>query len=301
MSGTAPTRKKTGPIGAGMRPGTKGGRPGKGGLGLAPKVGLVFIAGLVLLALVGDLLVRTDPNAQDLLRRMESPSGDHWLGTDAYGRDTLARLIAGARLTLVATLQAVGTAVVLGIPLGLVAGYAGGIVDAVLGRIADSVMSVPTLILALAIVGILGPGLTNAMIAVGIVFAPRFFRVARGAASGIRNEPYIEACQAIGCSPARILLRHMLPNASGPLLIQTTYSLGLVVIAEASLSFLGLGVQAPDATWGGMTREAFGSVSRNGFPMLPPLLMIFLTILAFSMVGDGIRDRLTRGRDGKRI
>jgi peptide/nickel transport system permease protein len=265
-------------------------------LGIVPRIALGFIVVLILVAMFGQWIAPQDPYKQDLLMRFRSPTHAHLLGTDAFGRDTLSRIIIGTRLTLLATLQAVATAVILGVPLGLIAGYHGGVFDAVLGRIADAFMSVPTLILALAIVGILGPGLTNAMFAVGVVFAPRFFRVARGAASGVRNETYIEACRSIGCAPRRIIVRHLLPNASGPLMVQLTYSLGLVVIAEASLSFLGLGVKAPKASWGGMTREAFGGVSTNALPMVFPILIIWLTIFAFSTFGDGLRDAMARGR-----
>jgi peptide/nickel transport system permease protein len=271
-------------------------RTNSGRFSVGAQVALGAVLLLVVLAVFGTRLMPQSPYAQDLFHRYTSPTMKHWLGTDAFGRDTLSRLVIGTRVTLLATLQAVGTAIAVGVPAGLLAGYRGGIIDWLLGRAAEALMCVPALILAISMVGILGPGLTNAMFAVGIVFAPRFFRVARGAASGIRNEPYIEACRALGCSGTRILFRHVLPNASGPLLIQTTYSLGLVVIAEASLSFLGLGIQAPGASWGGMTREAFQGVAINPFPMLPPLLMIFLTILAFSALGDGVRDALAPGR-----
>lgn len=263
------------------------------------RISAAFVAVLVVLAVVGGWVAPQDPYAQDLLARFGSPSSAHWLGTDAFGRDVLSRLIVGVRPTMLATIEAIGTAIVIGVPTGVLAGYLGHLVDGVLGRFADTLMSVPPLILAIAIVGILGPGLTNAMLAVGLVFAPRFFRVARGVAQGVRNEPYIEACRAIGCSLPRILFRHMLPNASGPLLVQATYGFGLVVIAEASLSFLGLGAQPPTASWGGMSREAFGGIAVNAFPMFPPLFMIFFTIFALSTLGDTARDRLTR--DEKRV
>jgi peptide/nickel transport system permease protein len=190
--------------------------------------------------------------------------------------------------------QALGLAVVLGVPPGLLAGFTGRLLDGILSRIADVLLALPPLILALAITGILGPGLTNAMIAVGIVLAPRFFRVARAAAGSQRNETYVEATRAMGCSTTRILFRHVLPNSSGPLLVQVTFALGLVVIAEASLSFLGLGAAPPTASWGSMVRDGFNNVYVSTFQLIAPSVMITLTILAFSTLGDALRDALGR-------
>jgi peptide/nickel transport system permease protein len=235
-----------------------------------------------------------DPARQDLLDRFQGPSWQHWLGSDSLGRDNLSRLIQGTRVTLWAAFEAIGLAIALGIPVGLLAGYVGGALDSVLSRIADVFLALPPLILALAIVGISGPGLTNAMIAVGIVLAPRFFRVARAAAGSVRNETYIEATRATGCSTTRILFRHVLPNSSGPLLVQVTFALGLVVIAEASLSFLGLGAAPPTASWGGMVQDAFENIYSSSFQLIAPSVMITLTILAFSTLGDALRDALGR-------
>jgi peptide/nickel transport system permease protein len=260
----------------------------------AAVVALVFVALLAAVALLSPLLVPHDPGRQELLDRLESPSGDHWLGTDSLGRDNLSRLLEGTRVTLWAALQAIGLAVVAGIPTGLVAGFVGRRVDGVLNWVADILLSLPPLLLALAIVGILGPGLTNAMVAIGIVFAPRFFRVARAAAQSVRHETYIEATRAMGCSTSRILFRHVLPNSSGPLLVQLTFALGLVVTAEASLSFLGLGAKPSTATWGSMVRDAFNNVYETSFPLIAPSVMIVLTILAFSVLGDALRDAMGR-------
>lgn len=260
----------------------------------AAVVALAFVALLVLVALLSPFLTPHDPGRQELLDRLESPSGDHWLGTDSLGRDNLSRLLEGTRVTLWAALQAIGLAVVVGIPTGLIAGFVGRRVDAGLSWLADILLSLPPLLLAMAIVGILGPGLTNAMVAIGIVFAPRFFRVARAAAQSVRHETYVEATRAMGCSTPRILFRHVLPNSSGPLLVQLTFALGLVVTAEASLSFLGLGAKPSTATWGSMVRDAFNNVYETGFPLLAPSVMIVLTILAFSVLGDALRDALGR-------
>jgi peptide/nickel transport system permease protein len=190
--------------------------------------------------------------------------------------------------------QAIGLAILLGIPAGLLVGFVGRWMDTVFTWISDVLLTLPPLILALAIVAILGTGLTNAMIAVGIVFSPRFFRVARAAAISVRNETYIEASRALGCSTVRILGRHVLPNSSGPLLVQVTFALGLVVVAEASLAFLGLGVSPPGASWGGMVRDAFDNVYDSTFPLYAPSVMIVLTILASAVLGDALRDALGR-------
>jgi peptide/nickel transport system permease protein len=260
----------------------------------AAVVSFGFVVLLVLVALLSPWLMPHDPARQELVERLQGPSGDHWLGTDSFGRDNLSRLIEGTRVTLWACVQALALGIVCGIPTGLAAGFVGRRVDGILSWIAEVLLSLPPLILALAIVGVLGPGLTNAMIAVGVVFAPRFFRVARAAAISVRSETYVEATRALGCSTSRILLRHVLPNSSGPLLVQVTFAMGLVVIAEASLSFLGLGATPPTATWGGMLRDAFDNVYDSTFPLLAPSLMIVLTILAFSILGDALRDALGR-------
>jgi peptide/nickel transport system permease protein len=259
-------------------------------------VALGFLAVLIVVAVLSPWIMPYDPAQQNLLDRLQGPSSEHWLGTDSLGRDNVSRLIEGTRVTLLATLQAIGLAIVVGIPAGLLAGFVGRWVDAALNRIADVLLAIPPLIFALAIVGILGPGLTNAMIAVGIVFVPRFFRVARAAALTVRNETYVEATRAMGCSTSRILFRHVLPNSSGPLLVQVTFALGLVVTAEASLSFLGLGATPPTASWGSMVRDAFNNIYDSTFPLIAPSLMIVLTILAFSVLGDALRDALGRQR-----
>lgn len=251
-----------------------------------------FLVLLAVVAACAPWITTYDPNKQQLLDQIQGPSGEHWLGTDGYGRDLYTRLVFSARVTLVAIFQALVLASGLGIPLGLLAGYAGGIVDAMLSRISDALLSLPPLILALAIVAILGPGLTNAMIALGIVLAPPQFRLARGAAQSVSSELYVEACRAVGCSSWRILWRHVLPNASSPLLVQVTFAAGVIVIAEASLSFLGLGVQAPDSSWGTMLRDAFQDIYASPWQLAPPAIMIGLTILAFSTLGDGLRDAL---------
>jgi peptide/nickel transport system permease protein len=256
---------------------------------------LVYIALLVLVAAAGPLLAE-NPNSQDLLHRLASPSSSHWLGTDTLGRDSLARLVFGARVTLQAASEATLVAIVLGVPIGLAAVYAGRVLDGVFSSVSDAVMSIPPLLLALVIVGILGPGLSNSMIAIGVIISPRFFRIARGAAQSAKSQPYVEAARSLGCSDSRLLWRHILPNSAGPLLVQTSFSIGLAVIAEASLSFLGMGVQQPTASWGSMVQDAFGQIHTSIFGLFAPSIMITLTILAFSLLGDSLRDLLGRER-----
>lgn len=251
---------------------------------------LVFLLFLIAVAVASPWLAPKDPDVQQLANRLQSPDGEHLLGTDSFGRDTLSRLLVASRVTLIAAAQGLGLAIVAGIPLGLLAGYVGSWIDAVLSRIADGLLALPPLILALAIIGILGPGLTNAMIAIGLVLSPRFFRVARSAAESVTHEGYIEAARADGCSPWRVLARHVLPNASGPLLVQASFGVGLVITAEAGLSFLGLGVQPPQSSWGSMIREGFDVVYEDTFMLIPPTVMVVVTILAMFLLGDGLRD-----------
>ncbi|ARE37855.1 diguanylate cyclase (plasmid) [Rhodococcus sp. BH4] len=255
-------------------------------------VSLIFIVLVVLLALFGSLVMPHDPNEQDLSNSFAGLNGSNWLGTDAFGRDILSRLLDSAQVTLLAVVQAVGVAAVLGIPAGLFAGLVGGWIGALISRISDAMQSLPPLILAIAIIGIFGPSLTNAMVSIGIVLAPSLYRLSRGAAESVATETYIEACRALGCSKWRLLWRHVLPNASSPLLVQLSFSAGVAIVAEASLSFLGLGVQAPQTSWGSMVRDAFDNVYSAPWSLLPPAIMIVLTVLAFSTFGDGLRDAL---------
>jgi peptide/nickel transport system permease protein len=258
----------------------------------AAMLALTFLVLVALAAIFAPLLSPADPAAQDLINQLQGPSGAHPLGTDNFGRDVLSRALFGARVTLIAVIQALIIAAVAGIPLGLLAGFVGRWVDAILSRISDALLSLPPLILALAIVGILGPGLTNVMIAIGVVLAPPLFRLARGAAQSVSSETYVEACRAMGYSPWRILWRHVLPNASSPLLVQLTFSAGVIIVAEASLSFLGLGVQPPQASWGTMLPDAFDAIYDSPWFMVAPAVLIVLTILSFAVFGDGLRDAM---------
>jgi peptide/nickel transport system permease protein len=255
---------------------------------------LAFLLLVTVMAIAAAHLAPHNPDTQSLRDRYHGPSSAHWLGTDMFGRDILSRIIVAARISMQAAVQAVAIAAGLGAPLGLLAGYVGGKTDAVLSRIVDAVLAIPGLLLAFAIVGVLGRGLTNTMIAVGVILAPAFFRIARASASSIRHEVFMEAARASGCTRRRLLLRHLLPNAAAPLLVQASFAAGVAIVAEASLSFLGLGVQPPQASWGSMISETFRDPERKAFAMFFPGLMICLTIVAFAVVGDGLRDAIGR-------
>jgi peptide/nickel transport system permease protein len=261
----------------------------------AAVISAVFLALMALLAICAPIVATHEPNAQTILDRLQGPSRDHLLGTDSLGRDIFSRLLFGARVSLVAASLATAIAIGLGVPAGLVAGSVGRTADTVLRTISDLVMSVPPLVLSLVIIGVLGPSLRNAMISVGVVVAPRFFRIARGAARSVRHETYVEAARSVGCSPFRVLWRHVLPNTSGPLLVQTSFVVGLAIVAEASLSFLGLGVQPPQSSWGSMLQQAYQALGESSWSFYPPATAIATTVLACSLLGDSIRDALGGG------
>lgn len=257
-------------------------------------VALVFLLLLVAVAVLAPVLAPDDPRAQDLQAVLDRPGGEHLLGTDQVGRDVLSRMLFAARISLLAAAQAVLVAVALGVPLGLVAGYVSGAVDTLVMRVTDAVMAFPPLLLAISLVGVLGPSLTNAMLAVGIVFAPRFLRLVRGATLAVREETFIEASRGLGCSTPRLVARHILPNVLSPLVVQVSLTAGLAMLAEASLSFLGLGVQPPDASWGAMLGQAFRFFGQAPWLIMIPGVAIGLTVLSFNVLGDGLRDSLGR-------
>ena len=255
-----------------------------------------YLLVVLLAAVFAPLVAPHDPATQDLLARYAGWSGEHWLGTDDYGRDVFSRLVFGARATISAAAIAVGVSLVIGVPTGLVAGYRRGRVDAVLSRLFDALMSIPGLMLALTIVAVLGPGLVNAMAAVGLVFAPQFFRVARAATSEVMGETFIEAAVATGCAPRRVLLSHVLPNVVPSVIVQISVALGVAVSAEASLSFLGLGVEPPTASWGSMLSTSAQTMTLAPNLVWIPGLLIFSVVLAFTLLGEGLRRVLGRTR-----
>jgi peptide/nickel transport system permease protein len=257
-------------------------------------VALCFLLLMVLLAVFAPLIAPYDPDAQSLSDRLAAPSKDHPLGTDDLGRDVLSRMLFAARVSLVAAVQATVVGVVLGVPVGLVAGYVRGWFDNLAGRVADAVMSIPALLLALAIVAVLEPNLTSAMIAIGIVYAPRLFRVTRAAAISIREETFVEAARSVGARPIRIVTGHVLPNVLSPLVVQISLSMGFAILFEASISFLGLGVQPPEASWGSMLGRSTRFYEESPVLVIAPGVAILLTVLSFNVIGDGVRDSLGR-------
>lgn len=260
---------------------------------------LSFLALLVVVALGAPWLAPYDPNRQDLSDAFAPLfSEGHLLGTDQLGRDTLSRLIYATQISLIAPVIAVGFAILLGLPTGLLAGYLGGKFDWIAGRFTDALMALPALILALAIIAMFGPGLVTAMLAVGVAMSPRMFRVVRGATLSVREETFIDASKIVGCSTPRMILTHVLPNVRSPLLVLISLMLSLCLLAEAGLSFLGLGIQPPTASWGSMLRGAFDNRFQSPWMIIPPGVAITVTILALNMLGDGIRDAVGQERRG---
>ncbi|MCY3967655.1 MAG: ABC transporter permease [bacterium] len=254
----------------------------------------VLLLLLTTVSVAAPLLATHDPDATDLSSSLVSPSGDHWLGTDQIGRDTYSRLIYAGRVSLLAAVEALVVSVGIGLPLGLVAGFARGKTDAIISAVTDAVMAMPGLLLAIAIIGAIGPGLTNAMIAVGVLLSPRFVRLVRASVISVRENAYIEAAITSGTSPVRIMGRHVIPNILPPLLVQAAFTTGFAMLAEASLSFLGLGVQPPQASWGSMLNSAYQTINQSSFQPIPPGIAIAVAVLAFNVIGDGLRASIGR-------
>ncbi len=259
--------------------------------------GLAVIVLFIGVAVLAPLIAPYDPIATSWTAIRKAPSVPHWMGTDENGRDVLARVIFGARASLLAGVVSVLIAAGIGVPAGLLAGFAGGWTDALLSRLVDAMLACPFLILAIALAAFLGPDLTNAMIAIGVSTAPRFMRVARAATLDAKSNEYVEAARAIGNPAWRVAVRHVLPNIVPPLLVQGTLSIAQAIIAEASLSFLGLGQQPPDPSWGSMLNAAQRFLTQAPWLAVFPGVAIFLCVLSFNLVGDGLRDALDpRGR-----
>lgn len=259
------------------------------------------IAGIIILlfiavALLAPVIAPFDPLKSNFLEVRKAPSALHWMGTDEVGRDVFSRLVWGARSSMLAGMIPVVVAMVLSVPLGVFSGYAGGWIDALIMRITDAMLAVPFLIVAIAMAAFLGPDLWNAMIAIGIAAMPIFLRLTRAAALSIRAEDYVEAAHAVGASPVRITFRHMLPNMLPPLLVQASVMAASAIIAEASLSFLGLGQQPPAPSWGSMLNAAQRHMVAAPWMAVAPGAMIFLLVVSLNMFGDGLRDALDTRR-----
>ena len=255
-------------------------------------VATAVVALFIALAVGAPHLAPHNPIKQDFRAIRKPPSATYWLGTDEVGRDVLSRLIWGARASLLAGVVSVSLSLCLGLPIGLAAGYLGGWVDAVISRMTDAMLACPFLILAIALAAFLGPSLTNAMIAIGISATPIFVRLTRGQVLAVKVEEYVEAARAVGNPQLRIALRHVLPNIVAPLIVQATLAIAAAVIAEASLSFLGLGQQPPAPSWGSMLNTAKNYVEQAPWMAIWPGLSIFLLVLSFNLLGDGLRDAL---------
>src|SRR5947209_6589289 len=255
-------------------------------------VGLVVIAIFIVLALAAPLIAPYDPIATSWTLVRKPPSALHWFGTDELGRDVLARIIFGARASLLAGAISVTIALGVGVPLGLLAGYRGGLIDALISRITDAMLACPFLILAIALAAFLGPSLGNAMIAIGVTTTPIFVRLTRGQTMSVKVDDYVEAARAMGNPRWRIALFHILPNILPALLVQATLSIAAAIIAEAALSFLGLGQQPPAPSWGSMLNAAQRFLTNAPWMAIWPGLAIFLVVLSFNLVGDGLRDAL---------
>jgi peptide/nickel transport system permease protein len=260
-------------------------------------VGLIVIATFIGLALFAPLIAPYDPIATSWTLVRKPPSALHWFGTDDLGRDVLSRVIYGTRASLTAGAISVGIAFSVGVPLGLLSGYRGGFLDALISRVTDAMLACPFLILAIALAAFLGPSLGNAMIAIGISTTPIFVRLTRGQTMNVKVEDYVEAARAVGNPPWRIALVHIVPNIMPALLVQATLSIAAAIIAEAALSFLGLGQQPPAPSWGSMLNAAQRFLTNAPWMALWPGLAIFLVVLSFNLVGDGLRDALDPRED----
>lgn len=254
--------------------------------------GLIVIIAFILIAIFAPLIAPFDPAKQSWTAVRQAPSWLHWFGTDESGRDLLSRIIWGARASLAAGVISVSIAVSIGVPVGLLAGYREGWIDALISRITDAMLACPNLILAIALAAFLGPSLQNAMIAIGITATPIFIRLTRGQVLAVKVEDYIEAARAVGNSGVRIARKHILPNIMPALLVQATLSIAAAIIAEAALSFLGLGQQPPEPSWGSMLNTAQRFLTQAPWLAFFPGMAIFLAVLSFNLFGDGLRDAL---------
>jgi len=261
--------------------------------------GAGIVAAMVLLALGAGVVTPYDPTEMKVVDALKGPSAAHPFGTDRFGRDVLSRTIHGSRIALGVALSSITLAFVVGATLGLIGGYAGGWPDLAIGRVMDIMFSFPTLILAIGIAAMLGPGLDNAALAIAVVYAPLFSRVARGPVIAERAKDYVAAALALGAGPLRLTFRHILPNVLAPLIVQVSISLAYAILTEAALSYIGLGTQPPAPSWGTMLNEGRTYLETAPWMSIFPGLAIMLAVLGFNLLGDGLREMLDpqlRGR-----
>jgi len=254
--------------------------------------GMLVVIVVLAMAILAPVVSPYDPLKQDLAGLLAPPGPQHLLGTDNTGRDVLSRVIWGTRISLIAGLVSVALAVVVGCAIGLAAGYWGGRIDGALMRLIDTVLSFPALVLALALGAVLGAGLGGVLIALGVVYTPTFARLMRGQVLTIRTREYVQAARVLGGADWWILQRHILPNSATPIVVQASLSVGFAILAEASLSFLGLGVQPPEPSWGSMINAGRGYLQQAPWTVFGPGIALFITVLGLNFVGDGIRDAL---------
>ncbi|WP_102694453.1 nickel transporter permease [Rummeliibacillus pycnus] len=255
-------------------------------------IGAVIVAFFILLAIFGPVIAPQGINEQQLSNRLKAPSAEHWFGTDDFGRDIFSRVVLGARISLKVGFFSVIGSVVIGSVLGIIAGYYGRFVDTIISRIFDILLAFPSILLAIAIVSVLGPSLNNALIAIAIINIPNFGRLIRSKVLSIKQEEYITAAKAIGMKDSRILFSHILPNSMTPVIVQGTLAIASAIIEAAALGFLGLGAQAPQPEWGKMLADARIYLVNAPWTMIFPGLAIMLTVLGFNLMGDGLRDAL---------
>ena len=255
-------------------------------------IGLGLFAAIALMAVAAPLLSTHDPIDQNIVDRLAGPSAEHWFGTDFYGRDTYSRLLWGARVSLVIGIASVALAMVIGGAIGIVSGYIGGAFDLVVMRVMDVLLSFPTLIMGLMVVAMLGPSMTNLVLAIALTAIAPFARIARAPTIALKQREFIEAGRALGYSDGRIMLVHILPNVTGDIAVMGSLWLATAIRVEASLSFIGLGIKPPTPTWGGMIREGFESILETPWLSVFPGLAIMLLVLSLNLIGDGLRDAI---------
>jgi peptide/nickel transport system permease protein len=257
-----------------------------------PVIGLIIIVGLIFVAIFAPLLAPYPPNLMDIPHKLLQPSSAHWLGTDSLGRDTLSRIIYGSRTSLIIGFSVMGISSVVGILLGLLAAYFGGVVYHIIMRFTDALMAFPMLLLALLVASLLGTGMLNVIIALGIGMIAAPCRLMCGVVMSVKQNDYVLSAQAMGMSNNRIMLQEILPNAFPPLLVMITIGIGAVILAEAGLSFLGIGITPPTATWGGMVNDGYKFIMSRPVLAISPGVAIMLIVFGFNMLGDGLRDAL---------
>ncbi len=257
-----------------------------------PIIGLVIIVLLILMAITAPLIAPYPPNAMDIVHKLQKPSAAHWLGTDSLGRDTLSRVIYGSRSSLIVGISVMLISSVVGIVLGLLAAYFGGWINVIIMRLMDALMAFPMLLLALLVATLLGVGMMNVIIALGIGMVSAPCRMMAGVVMSVKQNDYVLSARAMGMSDKRLMFQEILPNAFPPLLVLITVGLGAVILAEAGLSFLGIGITPPTATWGGMVSDGYKFIISNPVLAISPGVAIMLAVFGFNMLGDGLRDAL---------